>query len=91
MKPWLAVWTVVTVTLVVGLLAGSEGVPVCEGPLIEWTNDSFPPDCNDPIDALPRLFPFVAAFGLLITAGLAAGVWLIQRLRGAHVDRADQR
>jgi hypothetical protein len=63
----LQVWIVVCILLVVVALVTSTGEPVCEGPLILGVDDSDPPQCDDPISALPTAFPVIAGFGLVLS------------------------
>ena len=55
----------------------SEGEPVCEGPLILDVDDSFPPQCDPPIDSvisvglqLLTAAAFVAVIGSLLLTGV---------------------
>lgn len=46
-------WTAVLLAVIVLGLATSEGEPVCEGPFITEVDDSFPPQCGSPLEAVP--------------------------------------
>jgi hypothetical protein len=51
---WIEVgWTAMLVVVAVLGLLTSEGEPVCEGPFIWRRDDSSPPQCPSPLDALP--------------------------------------
>jgi hypothetical protein len=73
-------WTAIAVAgLLVGF-ASSEGEPVCEGPFILSVNDSSPPACGSPLEALPFVVGYwlvglvvvAAVHGLVIAATRAA-------------------
>jgi hypothetical protein len=57
-------WTVAFVAIAVLGLLTSEGEPACEGPFIWQVDDSLPPRCPSPVDALP-------AIGIAWLVGLA--------------------
>lgn len=48
-------WTVLVLAVVVLGLVTSEGEPVCEGPFITSADDSFPPQCDSPLDVVPAV------------------------------------
>ena len=54
------------------LWLSSDGEPVCEGPLITQTDDSFPPQCNTLLDGVQTYVP-----GLLLGVLLIAVVGLV--------------
>ncbi len=79
----LQVWIVVCILLVLVALATSTGEPVCEGPLILGVDDSDPPQCDDPISALPTAFPVIAGFGLILSGLFTAlGILALRALTG---------
>ncbi len=83
----LQVWVVVCTLLVLVALATSTGEPVCEGPLILGVDDSDPPQCDDPISALPAAFPTIAGFGLMLS-GLLTAVWTLAARAGRAPGRS---
>jgi hypothetical protein len=50
-----ATWTALIVAIAVLGLATSEGEPVCEGPFIWRVDESLPPQCPSPAEALPAI------------------------------------
>lgn len=52
-------------------LATSEGEPVCEGPFITGADDSFPPQCDSPVDVVPVVV-IVWAVVLVVILGVRA-------------------
>jgi hypothetical protein len=77
---WSIVWAVV---LMVAFVA-SNGEPICDGPLILDVTDSIPPQCTEPIGALPRLGILLYVVGLAPSMILAA---FVQARLGAAVGR----
>lgn len=68
----------------------SDGEPVCEGPLINSSDDSDPPQCPSPIEGLLEVGPVLlgllvvfAWLGFLVTTGLA------QRRRRSDITSVD--
>lgn len=72
----LQAWIIVCILLVLIALATSTAEPVCEGPLILSVDDSDPPQCDDPISALPAAFPVIVGFGLILS-GLLMAFWTL--------------
>lgn len=62
-------WTALVLGVLVLGLATSEGEPVCEGPFITSADDSFPPQCDSPLDAMPAVL-IVWAVVLLVIVGV---------------------
>jgi len=48
-------WTALVLAVLVVGLTTSEGEPVCEGPFITSADDSLPPRCDSPLDAVPAV------------------------------------
>lgn len=65
---WTSAWGVL---LIVALLL-SHGEPVCDGPLILAVDESFPPQCDDPVAALPLVGSVLYAIGFVPTTFLVA-------------------
>lgn len=71
-----AAWTAFVVLVVVVGLATSDGEPVCEGPFIWQVDDSLPPQCPSPFEALPMV-----AVAAVIVWAIGVGVILAVRVR----------
>ena len=63
---WVLVGGFIWVALVGLAWLGSDGEPVCTGPLILGVDDSDPPQCDDPVAGLPAV-----GFLLLLVSGVA--------------------
>jgi hypothetical protein len=64
-------WTALCGVVVAAGLALSEGEPVCDGPFIWRQDDSVPPRCPSPLDALPWMVSaWVLGLVLLVVARL---------------------
>jgi hypothetical protein len=66
------VWSVLWAALLLFAYLASHGEPACTGPLILEVNESFPPQCDDPIAALPVLGLVLYAIGFFPSMMLAA-------------------
>lgn len=65
-------WTALVLAVLVLGLVTSEGEPVCEGPFITSADDSLPPQCDSPLDAVPAVL-----IGWAVVLVLIVGVrWL---------------
>lgn len=62
-------WTALVLAVLVLGLATSEGEPVCQGPFITSADDSSPPQCDSPLDAVPAVL-IVWAVVLLVIVGV---------------------
>ncbi len=78
---YVSIWLAICLVLSAGLLLTTDGEPVCDGPLIYDTDDSFPPQCNTAAEGLVRMMPFVTFGGAGLTWLAGATAWLIRRLR----------
>ncbi|WP_395153084.1 hypothetical protein [Ilumatobacter sp.] len=65
------VWSLIWLVLLAVAYLLSHGEPVCEGPLILATDDSFPPQCDDPSAALPTVGLLLYAIGFFPSMLLA--------------------
>ena len=74
-RAWL-IWTVIWVLLLGVAFAASEGEPVCEGPLILQVDDSYPPNCPDPVNGLGIVAPRLYGVGLIIASVIAGLTWV---------------
>jgi hypothetical protein len=78
---WIEVgWTAMFVVVAFLGLLTSEGEPVCEGPFIWSRDDSSPPQCPSPLDALPDLaIAWVVGLAVILAARVLRRLWAAAR------------
>lgn len=74
------VWSVVWAAVLLLAHLASHGEPVCTGPLILEVNESYPPQCDDPIAAVPIVGLVLYAIGFFPSMMLGA----VLHARGAR-------
>ncbi len=71
LRAWM-LWSIIWVVVLVVAYLASNGEPVCEGPLILAVDESFPPQCDEPIAALPMVGVITYVIGFVPSMLLAA-------------------
>jgi len=62
-----AAWTALLLAIAVLGASTSEGEPICEGPFIWRVDDSLPPQCPSPLEALPIVgIVWVVGLGVIL-------------------------